>query len=448
VPVFIWSPEEEGTWAPGSASRWWLHQSLQRLDEALRGLGSRLLIRRGPSLAALEELVDEIGAGAVYWNHRYEQLAIARDTTIKNALRKRPLTVVSFKANLLREPTEVRTKQGRPFQVFTPFWKTCTAGFWPELDLKAPERLPGERRSRRDRTTLEDLKLEPTIDWAAGLRQTWTPGEEGAWQRLREFLQHPLGSYASDRERPDLDGTSCLSPHLHFGEISPRSVWHAVADHLRLGPGATWPHGAEVFLRELGWREFAYHLLCHFPHTPDRPLRQEFEAFPWRQDRPLLRAWQRGRTGYPLVDAGMRQLWATGWMHNRVRMVTASFLVKDLLLPWLEGARWFWDTLVDADLANNSLGWQWSSGCGADAAPYFRIFNPVSQAEKFDPSGVYVRRWVPELARLPLPWLHRPWQAAPAVLDAAGVRLGQTYPFPVVDHAEARRRALAAFATL
>ena len=244
-----------------------------------------------------------------------------------------------------------------------------------------------------------------------------------------------------------MHGTSRLSPHLHFGEIGPREIWHATRRAaLASGRHSSWRDSQ--FLTEIGWREFAYHLLFHFPKTPEEPLRANYARFPWRSDGAALRAWQRGATGYPIVDAGMRELWRTGWMHNRVRMIVGSFLVKDLLLPWTEGARWFWDTLVDADLASNTLGWQWVAGCGADAAPFFRIFNPTTQGTKFDPAGDYVRRWVPEIAALPNEWLHRPWDAPSEVLEAAGVTLGRSYPRPWVDHAVARKAALAALAQL
>jgi deoxyribodipyrimidine photo-lyase len=291
---------------------------------------------------------------------------------------------------------------------------------------------------------LADLELLPNLDWAAGLRQRWQPGERAAREALARFLQEVLPAYARARDLPGLTGTSGLSPHLHFGEISPRQVWHALQDRMNERLPANAARSARAWAAELGWREFAYHLLYHFPHSPDVPLRTPFVHFPWRTDPEGLRAWQRGRTGYPIVDAGMRQLWRIGWMHNRVRMIVASFLVKDLLLSWQHGARWFWDTLVDADLANNTLGWQWSAGCGADAAPYFRIFNPVSQGERFDPQGAYVRTWCPELAGLPNDWIHRPWEAPSEVLARGGVVLGKTYPRPMVDHAEARVRALAA----
>ena len=463
VPVFIWDPREGKNWVPGAAARWWLHQSLAALDAELRRYGSRLVIRAGDALARLQDLARETGSDTVFWNRRYEPATRQSDKRITAALRREGFAVETFNAALLFEPDEVTNKSGRPFQVFTPFWRACMERP-PSDPLAAPTRLPGPRRWPES-SRLSELELEPTIDWTGGIRAVWQPGWRGAGANLTRFLEKSLSNYATDRDRPGIAGTSRLSPHLHFGEISPRRVWHAVSQWLgqtsgsgRRGDGSPAQRGrqaletrrtaAEAYLRQLVWREFAYHLLHHFPHTAEHPFRTEFAAFPWARNARALRAWQRGRTGYPLVDAGMRQLWTTGWMHNRVRMVVASFLTKHLLIAWETGARWFWDTLVDADLANNTFGWQWTAGCGADPAPYFRIFNPVSQGEKFDPDGDYVRQWVPELAALPPPWIHRPWEASSAALTDAGVKLGQTYPNPIVDHAEARERALAAFARI
>jgi deoxyribodipyrimidine photo-lyase len=444
VPVFIWAPEEEGDWPPGAASRWWLHQSLRSLESELREQGSRLILRRDPTSAALADLAHATGATAVYWNRRYEPAVIARDTAVKAGLRSSGVEAESFNGSLLFEPWDVRNKQGRPFQVYTPFWRAYNALPPPSRPTPAPPRLAAPN-AWPESLPLSELALEPKIDWAAGMRTAWNPGSKGAANSLERFLGDAVTRYLEDRNRPDLAGSSSLSPHLHFGEISPRAVWHAVQDRVAADPSDP---GAETYRKELVWREFAYHLLYHYPHTPESPLRADFAAFPWGEDPAALRAWQRGRTGYPLVDAGMRQLWTTGWMHNRVRMVVASFLVKHLLLSWQQGARWFWDTLLDADLASNTLGWQWTAGCGADAAPYFRIFNPVSQGEKFDPAGEYVRRWVPELARLPDRWVHKPWEAPTEVLRTAGVTLGASYPLPLVEHADGRKRALDAFATL
>jgi deoxyribodipyrimidine photo-lyase len=451
IPVFIWSPDEEGNWAPGSASRYWLRQSLQHLDAALRKLNARLVLRRGSghggSRGVIHDLLEEAGADTVYWNRLYEPAAIARDATIKQTLRDNGYTVESFNANLLFEPPQTANKQGKPFRVFTPFWKHCRARGEPEQPLPAVRKLTGPGRWPKS-DSLAALQLEPAIDWADGIRAAWRFGEHGAQQTLRDFLADALPDYPKQRDFPGHDGVSTLSPYLHFGEISPRQVWHAVREHEAAQGRMSESKAAEAFLRQLGWREFGHHLLYHFPHTSTKPLNEAYEAFPWLKNRKALRAWQRGMTGYPIVDAGMRQLWHTGYMHNRTRMVVASFLVKDLLIHWLEGARWFWDTLVDADLANNALGWQWTAGCGADAAPYFRIFNPVRQGERFDPEGAYVRHWLPELKHLDSKYIHAPWQAPQAALDAARITLGKTYPEPIVDHHVARDRALTALETI
>ena len=449
IPVFIFDEGGEGAWPLGGASRWWLHGSLAALDESLVKRGLRLVIAHGQTAVVLDELIQKTGARAVFWNRRYEPASIARDMALKADLGARGIEARSFNAGLLFEPQTIANKQGRPFQVFTPYWRHCLALPSPAPvaikagALPAPTRWPSTR-------SLESLQLRPSIPWDRAFHDTWTPGENGAQKRLDAFLAEAVANYGETRDIPAVDGVSKLSPHLHFGEIGPRQIWAAAAALGRDRGVFPANVGVAKFLAEVGWREFAHHLLFHFPHTPEQPLRTEFARFPWRDDPhgQLLRAWQRGQTGYPIVDAGMRQLWTTGWMHNRVRMIVASFLVKHLRLSWEHGARWFWDTLVDADLASNTLGWQWSAGCGADAAPYFRIFAPVLQGEKFDGEGGYVRRWCPELARLPARYLHQPWTAPAAVLLAAGVRLGESYPRPIVDHATARAEALKAFQSL
>jgi deoxyribodipyrimidine photo-lyase len=444
IPIFIHAPDEEAPWQSGGATRWWLHQSLAALDESLRALGLRLIIRRGATLENLQSVIREAGAGAVFWNRRYEPAIIARDTRIKTALLAVGLEAESFNGALLHEPWTIQNQSGKPFQVFTPFWKHCLAKPDPDEPLPAPRRIVSPK-TWPDSLALGELDLEPKIKWAEGMRAVWSPGESGAQTQLKKFLTAAFSNYSVDRNRPDLKGTSRLSPHLHFGEISPRQIWHAIRQHsvAKKYSEAMWR--TSQFLAEIGWREFAHHLLFHFPHTPTEPLRADFKKFPWRKDAELLRRWQKGQTGYPIVDAGMRELWTTGWMHNRVRMIVASFLVKDLLIDWRIGAAWFWDTLVDADLAQNTSGWQWTAGCGADAAPYFRVFNPVSQGEKFDPRGDYVRRWCPEIAKLPDEWLHCPWEARTDILIRAGVQLGRDYPKPIVDHAAARVTALKMF---
>jgi deoxyribodipyrimidine photo-lyase len=444
VPVFIYAPEEEAPWQPGAASRWWLHESLNSLQTCLGEIGSRLILRRGASLSTLRALVRETGATAVFWNRRYEPGVIARDQKIKEALRRDGLQVESYNAALLHEPWTIQNQSGKPFQVFTPFWKHCLTLPDPNSPIPGPRHLATPLKWPKS-VRLAELQLEPKINWTAGLHAAWQPGEAGAVASLRTFLAGAFENYSEGRNHPEANGTSRLSPHLHFGEISPRQVWHNLKRRAqKFGlPTAKW-RGSQ-FLAEIGWREFAHHLLYHFPHTPTKPLRPEFNRFPWRKNACWLRAWERGRTGYPIVDAGMRELWATGWMHNRVRMIVASFLVKNLLITWQEGARWFWDTLVDADLANNTLGWQWTAGCGADAAPFFRIFNPINQGEKFDPNGNYVRRWCPELGELPARWIHQPHSAPKEVRRASAIDLGETYPEPLVSQALARDVALEAF---
>ena len=447
IPLFIYAPEEETPWQPGAASRWWLHESLAALDARLRELGLRLIIRFGPALATLREIAKETHADEVFWNRRYEPAVITRDRQVKEALRCDGLSAESFNGALLHEPWTIQNQSKKPFQVFTPFWKYCLAKPDPAEPLPAPKILPAPQKWPKS-LPLGELELEPKFKWAEGLRVAWQPGEAGATVNLDRFLAKAFDDYTDHRNRPDFVGTSRLSPYLHFGEISPRQVWHDLRQlALKRGlPVEQWRRSQ--FVSEIGWREFSHHLLFHFPQTPTEPLRANFKKFPWRKDAAWLRAWQKGRTGYPIVDAGMRELFATGWMHNRVRMIVASFLAKDLLLDWQEGARWFWDTLVDADLAQNTLGWQWTAGCGADAAPYFRVFNPTSQGEKFDPHGQYVRKWCPELAQLPGEWLHKPWEAPSKTMAHAGVELGRDYPEPIVSHAIAREVALEAFATI
>ncbi|MGD9788357.1 MAG: deoxyribodipyrimidine photo-lyase [Sulfuricellaceae bacterium] len=422
-------------WRPwGGASRWWLHHSLGALERSLAACGSRLLLRRGPAVEVLPALVRETGAAAVYWNRTFLPDLDAVDGAVAAALKGVGVGSRRYGTGLLHTPETLRTRNGRPYQVFTPFWNALRQ---QQLDLPAdaPSRLPAPSAWPRGETLAEWGLLPAKPDWAGGLRESWFPGEASARARLASFLDEDMAAYGAGRDFPAEAGSSRLSPHLAWGELSPRQAWQAAVGRA----------GAEPFLRELAWREFSYHLLHHFPFLPERPLRGEFAAFPWRDDPASLAVWRQGRTGYPLVDAGMRQLWQTGWMHNRVRMVAASFLVKHLLLPWQAGERWFRDTLVDADPASNAANWQWVAGCGADAAPFFRIFNPVLQGEKFDPAGRYVRRWLPELAALPDEFVHRPWEAPPDVLAKADVLLGDTYPNPLVDHAAARQRALAAF---
>jgi deoxyribodipyrimidine photo-lyase len=448
VPVYIHAPEESGDWAPGAASRWWLHHSLDALDASLRARGARLQLLRGESLASLRAIARETGATHCFWNRLYEPAHIARDTGIKRALREDGLTVESHDAALLFEPWAIAKGDGGPYKVFTPYWRACLHKGLPSAVQAAPESLP-TAPDVAGTCGLDALELLPDIPWDAGLAQSWTPGEDGAQQRLEAFVDDAVDGYDGQRDLPAVAGTSRLSPHLHFGEIGPRQVVLAVEGLLAGRRDADLRGHAEAYLREIGWREFAHHLLYHFPHTAQQPLDTRFEAFAWAEPGSAAHhAWQRGQTGIPIVDAGMRELWHTGWMHNRVRMIVASFLTKNLLTHWLEGARWFWDTLVDADLASNTMGWQWTAGSGADAAPYFRVFNPVLQGEKFDPEGAYTRRWVPELTGLPDKYLHKPWQAPRTVMDQVGIELGRSYPRPIVDLKESRARALERFARI
>jgi len=443
IPVYIHAPDEEGPWPPGAASRWWLHRSLLALATSLGKRGSGLIIRRGPSLEALLELAHETGAASVHWNRLYEPACIARDAAVTSALAERGILAGSSNGALLFEPRAIQTGSGDPYRVFTPFWKTCMARVGEVAPPRAAPRRLGSGGRDLHSVPLEDLDLRPHVRWDAGLGEAWEPGEAGAAKVLATFTRHAIAAYGQGRNRPDLAGTSRISPYLHFGELSPRQALAATRQAAPAGSS-----GADAFVRELGWREFAHHLLYHYPHTADAPLDRRFERLDWRRNAAQLQAWQRGLTGYPIVDAGMRELWHTGWMHNRVRMIVASLLTKNLFMHWLEGARWFWDTLVDADLANNTLGWQWTAGCGADAAPYYRVFNPVLQAEKFDPERRYIRRWVPELATLPDRWVHCPWAAPPEALAAAGITLGVHYPEPIVDPRGSREEALRRFEAL
>lgn len=448
IPVFILDEESDGVRPLGGASRWWLHHSLASLANSLSGLGSTLILRRGPARKMLHSLINETGAKGVVWNRLYDAASIQRDTQIKKDLQDGGLTAESFNGSLLHEPWTIETKSGTPYSVFTPFWKAILASGDPGPNKETPDDLsaPEDPAASDD---LNDWDLLPTgPDWAGGLRDMWEPGEGSAQSLLQAFHESALSDYADGRDIPGTQGTSKMSPHLYFGEISPRQVWHATRFWADSEGSSAASGAAQSYLREIGWREFNHHLLFHYPTLPTDNVNERFDAFPWVDDTEALEAWQKGRTGYPIVDAGMRELWETGWMHNRVRMVVASFLVKHLRIHWRQGEEWFWDTLVDADPANNAGNWQWVAGCGFDAAPYFRIFNPILQGEKFDKDGRYVRQWVPEVADLPDKYLHKPWEAPPEVLEDAGIRLDETYPSPIVDHKSARQAALDAYDTV
>ncbi len=430
VALYILDDESSQLRPLGGASRWWLAQSLRSLSAHLAQFGIPLIFRRGRSAAVIVDLVRETDAANVYFNRRYGYPS-ELDRRVEGILRKDGVGIETFAASLLFEPSTIRSKTGTPLRLFTSFWKAATARDEPRRPLKMPTKLRGAKPVPSDR--LEDWRLEPTKpDWSGGLRETWTPGEDGAKMRLSDFIGRWLSGYDKARDRPDLNLTSRISPHLRFGELSPFQTWHAV--RAAQDSGDVSAGDAERFLTEIGWREFSYHLLHQFPELAGKNFQSRFDAFSWTGDETLLARWQRGFTGYPMVDAGMRELWRTGFMHNRVRMIAASFLVKHLLIDWRAGERWFWDTLVDADPANNPASWQWVAGSGADAVPYFRIFNPALQGEKFDPDGEYVRRWVPELAHLRGASTHRPTR-----LEAPD------YPEPIVDHVRARARALSSF---
>ena len=428
----------------GGATRWWLAQSLRALEASLKAIGGTLVLRRGAAADVIAAVAREVGAGHVHWNEIAQAPHLAVADQVIEALADLNVGAHVYPGDLLVTPKAIRTKEGRGLRVFTPFWKRILAMGDPAKPLLAPKKLKPAPGIASDK--LSDWKLEPDKpDWAGGLREMWTPGEAAAQKRLDLLLKGAVAGYATDRDRPDREGTSRLSPHLRFGELSPRQVWYAA----RFAAAEHPQHASDIdkFLSEVGWREFCRHLLFDVPDLATRNLQSSFDAFPWQRDARSLRAWQRGQTGYPIVDAGMRELWHTGTMHNRVRMVVASFLVKHLLIDWREGEKWFWDTLVDADSGSNPANWQWVAGSGADAAPYFRVFNPILQGEKFDPDGVYVRRWVPELKDMPSKFIHQPWDASPLVLSDSGVTLGKSYPMPIIEHKVGRERALKAYAT-
>jgi deoxyribodipyrimidine photo-lyase len=437
LPIYIVDDDNAGDWAMGGASRAWLHQSLASLN---RSLGGRLQLFRGDARSIIRQLVENHDIAAVYWNRCYEPWRVRRDTLIRQDLSAAGIATHSYNAALLWEPWEVSKQDGTPYRVFTPFYqKGCRRAQPPRQPRPAPAELRCYRADIDFAQSLDALGLMPAgLDWHESVCAHWQIGEDAANDRLQQFCEDRLEDYRRARDFPAIDATSRLSPHLHFGEISPHQLWWRIEHDELLQSG----DGAAHFLRELAWREFSFHLLYHFPGLPENNFNAKFDRFEWRDEPAALARWQRGQTGYPIVDAGMRELWQTGYMHNRVRMIVASFLIKNLLLHWRKGADWFWDCLVDADLANNSASWQWCAGSGADAAPYFRIFNPVLQSEKFDPDGDYLLRYCPELAGLPARLRHKPWAASEAQLGAAGIRLGVDYPRPMVDLKVTRERAL------
>lgn len=435
IPVFIDDPSPQTPSQLGAASRVWLEQSLASLAKRLQLKSSRLILRQGQALTVLQDLIKETGASHVFWNRCYDPVSLARDTQIKAKL-KEQVQVQSFNAALLREPWQLLKADGQPYKVYTPFWKALLKTGITQTVLPEPAIIP-QPKQWSDSLALTELKLSPRLPWGQKIMATWQVGEPAAYAKLQIFLATTVNRYKTLRDQPAVAGTSRLSPHLHFGELSPRQIALLAEQHLAEHPEAS--SGIQTFLQELVWREFAVYLLYHFPQTLHEPLDQRFHKFQWATEyQASLQAWQQGQTGLPLVDAGMRELWQTGWMHNRVRMIVASFLTKNLLIPWQEGEAWFRDTLVDADLANNVLGWQWVAGCGADAAPYFRIFNPILQGEKFDPAGEYVRHWLPELAGRAVKDIHHPRVRGE----------GWKYPLPITDLSLSRQLALERYAQL
>ncbi|XOV80104.1 MAG: cryptochrome/photolyase family protein [Aestuariibacter sp.] len=440
LPVYIKDNTSTHSRSMGAASKWWLHHSLEKLQKQL---DDNLLILEGDPKAILMELCRQYGTDAVVWNRVYEPETMQRDAAIKAELKNNGIKAKSFNGSLLWEPTDVLKKDGTPYKVFTPYYrKGCLTRQSPRFPIGKPEPLQFLEHDELG-STLSSLALLPDIDWDQGFSACWTPGEEGAKQHLQIFRNDALKGYKEQRNIPSVRGTSKLSPHLHFGELSPNQVWYSVKDAL---PEEN--SDLDCYLSELGWREFSYYLLFHFPDITTKNFQAKFDNFPWQRDQAWLRAWQKGQTGIPIVDAGMRELWQTGYMHNRVRMIVGSFLVKNLLQDWRDGEAWFWDCLVDADLASNTAGWQWVAGSGADASPYFRIFNPVTQGEKFDPDGEYVKTYCPELQQVPAKVVHKIWEAKPEVLNAVGVTLGTNYPEPIVDLKASRQRALDAFSSI
>ncbi|OWV88831.1 deoxyribodipyrimidine photolyase [Rhizobium sp. N122] len=440
IPVYISEPAP-GAGPLGAAQAWWLHHSLEALDKSLRQRQGRLVLASGEALQVLCALIRESGAEAVFWNRRYDPSGISIDIRIKLELEKQAIETKSFGGQLLHEPSRLMTGNGASYRVYTPFWRALEGAGEPEppLDPPAKLRLASELATSEPLESWKLLPMKP--DWAKSFSDLWTPGEHGAKERLRAFVEDTLDGYKENRDFPAKQATSMLSPHLALGEISPARIWDATRGLSKRVSAADTVH----FRKEIAWREFSYHLLFHFPKLASENWNNRFDGFEWRNDDSDFNAWRRGLTGYPIVDAGMRQLWRHGWMHNRVRMIVASFLIKDLMVDWRRGEAWFRDTLVDADPANNAASWQWVAGSGADASPFFRIFNPVLQGQTFDPDGDYIRAYVPELRELGAKYIHRPFEAPRSRLAEAGITLGQTYPKPIVDHASARSRALAAY---
>ena len=442
IAVYILEEFAGNPWPMGGASKWWLVEALKSLQQDLLFYHLPLILRKGDPLTILKDLAQQSNAGRVFWTRRYDPFLIEQDKIIKNTLNELGIRADSYKGALLHEPWAIRNSQGQPFRVFTPYWKAIR-----HLPIAEECPKPTSMTPYQGSLSSDDLNAWPLqAHWTEKMQKHWTFGEKAVQQRWKDFCRNNLKDYSNMRDRPDFAATSKLSPYLHWGQISPRQIWHdihkIVVDHPEL------ENGKESFLRELAWREFNHHLLFYSPGLPSKAWHQEFDAIKWQNDETILKIWQQGKTGYPLIDAGMKELWQTGWMHNRVRMIVASFLVKNLQISWVQGERWFWDTLVDGDLAQNAANWQWVAGCGADAAPYFRVFNPVLQARKFDPDGSYVRRWLPQLGKLPKEYIFEPYGAPPDILKKAGIELGKNYPYPIVDLKQSRASALDLYRTI
>ena len=443
LPIYILE-DDDSNWSLGEAQKWWLYNSLKKLGSDLYKYKSKLILRKGNALSIISQLVKDTKSDAIFWNRCYEPSSIQRDARIKKYLKDSEIEVKSFGANLLFEPWEVKNKSGNYFKVFTPFWKSCNLNYSPRSLYNSPVIKPIDSGFETD--DIESWELISTNPGRTEkFNEYWVPGENSAQNLLSEFMEYNIEKYTTNRDIPSVNGTSRLSPYLHFGEISPHQIWYKIKDYHNMH---VFGNSVDKYLSEIGWREFSYHLLYHYHDLPSEEFNLKFQNFPWKFDGDNLNRWQKGLTGYPIVDAGMRELWSTGWMHNRVRMIVASFLIKHLLIPWQEGAKWFLDTLLDADLANNSAGWQWVAGCGADASPYFRIFNPITQGMKFDAAGEYIRKWIPELAALSNKYIHKPWEASKEELKSSSIELGITYPKPIIDHTYARNRALELYSKL
>jgi len=439
LPLFILDDESAGDWKFGAASRWWLHHSIISLNKSLN---NQLWVLSGDPAQIISNLVAEYDISNVYWNRCYEPSSIKRDKKIKSHLSSVGIEVYSFNGSLIWEPWSNLKKDGTPYKVFTPYYKNGLANQIVEEPLVLNGSNLDLIQCEQDKSKIDSLKLEPKINWHSEIEKLWAPGESGAAEQIRHFIDGSISNYKIGRDFPSLDAVSKISPYLHFGEISPRQILYTIKIATQ---GLGLENEVEHYQRELAWRDFSYSLLFHFPFISEKNLNQSFDNFPWQNDAEKLRLWQKGLTGYPLIDAGMRELWNTGYMHNRVRMIVGSFLVKNLLIPWQFGSKWFWDCLLDADLANNSCSWQWVAGSGADAAPYFRIFNPVTQSRRFDPEGKYIRRHIPELQSCPNELIHDPGSASEEKLRKAGIVLGENYPFPIVELKASREAALSAY---